>query len=103
MVSSPTAAFPGIPGAPVTTLARERANRHRRITAQAGHALEKLGHAIDYLTDEYIHKGGTFHSNDPEVQAVELLIALNLKVYFACPQVPTFGERIRAWLTGHAH
>lgn len=101
MVTSPTATFPAFQAAPVTAVARDWKNRRRRITAEAGHALEKLGHAIDYLTDEYIHRGGTFQPGDADLQAVEMLMAINLKVYFACPEVQTLGERFHAWLNGH--
>ncbi|MGP8253770.1 MAG: hypothetical protein ACLQHF_17210 [Terracidiphilus sp.] len=78
-------------------------NRRRRIGTGAGHALEKLGHAIDYLTDEYIHEGGTFNRNDAKLQAVEMLMAINREIYFACPEVPTVGDRWRAWLGMHKH
>lgn len=67
--------------------------RRRRITPQAGRALEILGHAIEYLTDEYIYRGGQFYPGDPEVQAVQLLAATNRAIYLACPEVPTLGER----------
>jgi hypothetical protein len=100
MVTSPTTVFPAIPGAPATTFARVQTNRPRRISPEAGHALEKLGHAIEYLTDEYIHEGGTFNSNDAQLQAVEMLMAINREIYFACPEVPTMGERWQAWIHG---
>lgn len=74
------------------------AARPRRISPEAGRALEILGHAIDYLTDEFVHAGGTFSAQDPQVKAVELLISLNRKIYFECPEVPTFAERLRAWM-----
>jgi len=73
--------------------------RRRRITPQAGHALEILGHAIEYLTDEYIYRGGQFYPGDPEVQAVQLLAAVNRAIYLECPEVPTLGERC-LWLLG---
>jgi hypothetical protein len=72
-------------------------SRRRRITPQAGHALIKLGHAIEYLTDEYVHQGGSLLSNDAQLQAVQLLMALNRQVYFECPAVPTLGERCRSF------
>jgi hypothetical protein len=97
------AAFPAIEGRPVTTLARARTDRRRRISMQAGQALEKLGHAIDYLTDEYIYEGGTFNRSDAKLQAVEMLMAINREIYFACPEVPTLGDRWYAWLHGHRH
>ncbi|MGB6742361.1 MAG: hypothetical protein WBE38_01805 [Terracidiphilus sp.] len=65
----------------------------RRISPQAGRALEILGHAIDYLTDEYVHHGGEFRPGDPELDAIELLMAANRAIYFECPRIPTLRER----------
>jgi hypothetical protein len=70
----------------------------RCISPEAGRALEILGHAIEYLIDEYVNEGGSFSPSDPQVQAVHLLMALNRQVYFACPVVPGFGERVRSFL-----
>jgi|SRR5580692_4521547 hypothetical protein len=68
-------------------------SRRRAINPQAGRALEILGHAIDYLTDEYIHSGGAFRYDDPELEAVQLLMAVNRAIYFDCPEVPVLGQR----------
>lgn len=76
--------------------AEVRASIRRRISPQAGRALEILGHAIEYLTDEYVHEGGSFSAEDPQVEALQILMSLNRQVYFACPEVSTLGERIRA-------
>lgn len=103
MATSPTSIFPGIHNVPARALPQERTNRRRHISPAAGHALEKLGHAIDYLADEYIHDGGTFNRGDAKLQAVEMLMAANREIYFACPEVPTLGERWRNWLNGHTH
>jgi hypothetical protein len=70
----------------------------RQITPQAGKALEKLGHAIEYLTDEFVQSGASFSSSNPQLEAVQLLMALNRRVYFECPEVPTLGERMRSLL-----
>ncbi len=75
--------------------------RRRRMSPEAGHALEILGHAIEYLADEYAHEGGSFSAADPRLEAVQLLMAVNRQVYFSCPEVPTVGERIHAWLQRH--
>jgi hypothetical protein len=75
-----------------------RAHRARRISPQAGHALEILGHAIEYLSDELVHHGGEMNSHNPEVAAVQILMALNREIYFSCPEVPTWGDRIRGLL-----
>ncbi len=77
-----------------------RANRRRRITPQAGHALEILGHAIEYLADELVNDGAELSAHNERVQAVQLLMALNRQVYFECPVAPTFGERCRKFLRG---
>lgn len=74
------------------------ATRRRHISPEAGRALEILGHAIEYLTDEFVHAGGTFSARDPRVEAVELLIRLNREIYFECPEVPSVAERLRAWM-----
>lgn len=76
---------------------RMRATR-RRISPQAGRALEILGHAIEYLTDEFVHQGLTFSAKNEQLEAVQMLMALNRQVYFECPEIPTFGERCRALL-----
>jgi hypothetical protein len=104
MATSPTTLFPTIEEkAPVAALARARSNHRRRITPEAGRAMERLGHAIDYLVDEYIHEGGEFRSNDAKLQAVEMLMAINREIYLACPELPTLGERCHAWLHGLKH
>ncbi len=72
--------------------------RRRRISLEAGRALEILGHAIEYLTDEFVHAGGSFSAHDGQVEAVQLLMAVNRQIYFACPEVPSSGERWRSLL-----
>jgi len=72
--------------------------RQRRISPEAGRALEILGHAIEYLTDEFVHAGGPFSAHHPQVQAVQLLMGINREIYFDCPEVPSFADRCRALL-----
>lgn len=75
----------------------------RHITPEAGHALEILGHAIEYLTDEYVVTTKQISAHDPQVEAIQLLMALNRQIYFACPVVPTLAERLRAFFHVAAH
>jgi hypothetical protein len=75
-----------------------RGAMRRRINPQAGRGLEILGHAIEYLTDEYVHAGGSLSAHNAQLEAVQLLMAANRAIYLACPQVPTLGERLRRWL-----
>ena len=77
------------------------AMRRRRISPEAGHALEILGHAIEYLTDEFVCAGGSFSAHDAQVEAVQLLMRLTREIYFGCPEVPTFGDRFSALLYQH--
>jgi hypothetical protein len=84
--------------APANVLPRTAVKRRRRITPEAGHALEILGHAIEYLTDEFVHEGGSLSGNDSRIMAVQLLMARNREVYFACPEVPSVADRCRALL-----
>jgi hypothetical protein len=75
----------------------------RRTTPEAGFALEILGHAIEYLADEYVHEAGllpSIHSGDPRVEAIQLLMAANRQVYFACPLAPSLYQRVVGRLFG---
>jgi hypothetical protein len=81
-------------------LRRAGLGRNRRISPEAGHALEVLGHAIEYLTDEYVREAKELSSTDPQVEAIQLLMSLNRRVYFECPVVPTLTERFCAFLRG---
>ena len=75
----------------------------RRTTPEAGFALEILGHAIEYLADEYVHEARllpSIHRGDPRVEAIQLLMAANRQVYFACPLVPSLYQRVLRRLFG---
>jgi hypothetical protein len=95
--SSMTSGFAATASAPVRATGLG-VSRRRRISPEAGHALEILGHAIEYLTDEFVHTGGSFSARDGQVEAVQLLMAVNRQIYFACPEVPSLGERWRSLL-----
>ncbi len=68
--------------------------RRHILSSQAGHALEILGHAIDYLADELVHEGGAFVEDHGRIQAIQLLMARNREIYFDCPVELTWGERL---------
>jgi hypothetical protein len=102
MAATTTTGF-SIPAcAPAVRPAMVRSNRRRRITPQAGRALDILAHAIEYLTDEFMHQDRVLSVKNEQLQAVQMLMALNRQVYFECPEVPSFGERCRALLHLHA-
>jgi hypothetical protein len=73
----------------------------RRIPPLNGRALEILGHAIEYLADEYaftVEQMGQIESDDPRVEAIQLLMALNRQVYYSCPEVEPLLKRLAGWL-----
>jgi hypothetical protein len=81
----------------LATDAEARGRHRRRVSPEAGHALEILGHAIEYLADEFVHECASFSAHDPRLEAMQLLMARNREIYFACPEIPTFSERLHAW------
>ena len=99
MAATTTTGFAIPASSPVLSMARVRV---RRITPQAGRALEILAHAIEYLTDEFVHQGLAFSARNEQLEAVQMLMSINRQVYFECPEVPSFGERCRALLHLHA-
>jgi hypothetical protein len=97
MSTSATTGLPiSVPATPATATLRPIARR-RQISPDAGRALEILGHAIEYLTDEFVHEGGFFSTQDGRLDAVQLLMAQNRLVYLSCPELPTLGERCLAF------
>ena len=76
-------------------------NVRRRINHQAGRALEVLGHAIEYLSDEFVYEVADFTARDSQLEAVQLLMSLNRQIYFECPVVPSFGDRCGSFLRKH--
>jgi len=97
-MAASTTGFPIALDASATTASAACANRRRRISPEAGHALEILGHAIEYLTDEYVHQGDSLSAGDAQLKAVQLLMALNRQIYYECPVVPSIAERCRLFL-----
>jgi hypothetical protein len=75
-----------------------------------------LGHAIEYLADEFSldcmrldgmdgaadaqadSKLGARLGVHPRIQAIELLMARNREIYLSCPVAPTWAERLEMWL-----
>jgi hypothetical protein len=98
MAASTTTRFPVAMCAPTPEAIRVRVNQRRSIDPRAGHALAILGHAIEYLTDEFIHEGGSFSADNAQLQAVQLLMAVNRQIYFECPEVPPLGKRFLSFL-----
>ncbi len=75
----------------------------RRLSPEGGHALEILGHAIEYLADEYANDladKGPLGSADPRVAAIQILKELNRAIYYSDTEMPPALGRMKRWLLG---
>ena len=72
----------------------------RHISPQAGRALEILGHAIEYLTDELVLQlpNKPPSHRDGRIEAISLLMSVNRQIYLACPEAPRLRDRILGFL-----
>jgi hypothetical protein len=95
--SSVTVSDPN-PAALVNILRKRGCARRRRISPEAGRALEILGHAIEYLGDEFADPVGSLNPLSAQMEAVQLLMEINRQIYFECPEVPSMGARWRELL-----
>jgi hypothetical protein len=76
-------------------------SRRRRISREAGRAIEMLGHAIEYLADEFaldcmMGRVEPYRGTHPRIAAIELLKARNREIFLSCPQAPSLADRLRA-------
>src|SRR5580698_1651611 len=72
-------------------------SKRRRISPEAGHALEILGHAIEYMADELNAGDVPVSAGNPRLEAIQMLMAINRRIYCDCPEVPTWRERLSNW------
>jgi hypothetical protein len=98
MAASTTSGLPLRADASTASAVPPRSRRRRRIDRESGRALEILSHAIEYLKDEYVHHGGGLASSQSEVQAMQLLMAVNREIYIACPEILTFEDRCASFV-----
>ncbi len=64
----------------------------RRPTLEQGRALEMLGHAVEYLVDSGLYRGGQELSDE---LAVQTLMRLSREVFAECAEVVPFRRRVR--------
>lgn len=71
----------------------------RRPTQSQGQALEKLGHAVEYLVDSrmvLIHEPST----RADAEALDILMRASRAVFAECEEIIPVGQRLRQWVTG---
>lgn len=74
---------------------RRRPNMHQ------GLALEKLGHAVEYLVDSrmaLIHEP----SSRADAEALEILMRLSRSIFTECEEIVPVGQRLKEWMAGAA-
>jgi hypothetical protein len=80
-----------------------RVMRRRKVSYKSGRAIEMLGHAIEYLADEFTldclsYREDSDLNTHPQIEAIEILKKCNRTVFLSCPEIPTLADRIRALL-----
>lgn len=93
------ASIPAIPACAWGDPASSPRVRRKHISLRAARAFRILGHAIEYLADEFIHDAVPPSGQKERLQAVQLLMSLNREVYNDCPEVPALAERFE-WVLG---
>jgi hypothetical protein len=72
------------------------------MTREQGRALERIGHAADYLFDTYVHQGPesvVLHGQSPEIQAIRLLVHARERILVSLPvHVPLYRRFWKALL-----
>jgi hypothetical protein len=97
------ATAPHMPTGPSTLAPRTPELVRRHLTRENARGLEILGHAIEYLADEYAFDAenkGPWGNADPRIEAIQLLKGLNRSIYFSGTEIQPPLQRIRRWLTG---
>lgn len=88
------------PAGPITLAPRAVPFVRRHLSRESARALEILGHAIEYLADEYTlasSNKGPLGNADPRIEAIQVLKALNRSIYFSGTEVQPPLQRIRRW------
>ncbi len=94
-------AFPTKPSLVPFELARARPKAssvvRRRPDRVQGLALERIGHAIEYLVDARMFTGDDF-TQAADAEAVQILSCLSRAVFAECTEIVPVRNRLRNWL-----
>jgi hypothetical protein len=85
---------------PIRLASRPAPFVRRRLSRESAQGLEILGHAIEYLADEYAADPadkGPLGNADPRIAAIQTLKSLNRAIYFSGAEVQPVWQRLRKW------
>ncbi|HEV2709595.1 MAG TPA: hypothetical protein VGU67_05255 [Edaphobacter sp.] len=71
----------------------------RRPSQTQGHALEKLGRAIEYLMDSRLALMDE-PSTKADAEALDILMRLNRWVFSECEEIVSMRQRMKSWIAG---
>lgn len=69
----------------------------RRPDPYQGRALEKLGHAIEYLVDSRMSARDS-QTTRADAEAVDILMGLSRCVFSECEEIVPASQRFKAWM-----
>jgi hypothetical protein len=75
----------------------------RQLSPDEGRAIEILGHAIEYLADEYCADAqpkGSLGNADPRIEAIQTLKTLNRSIYYSAAEAQPAFTRMKRWVMG---
>jgi hypothetical protein len=72
---------------------RAQRPERRRLGREEGQALERLGHAVEYLIDSRMFLTHVPYTNAEE-EAVQILMKMNRLVFEGCPEIVTMRRRV---------
>lgn len=88
--------FPFPDTAQVNPLSPGSIRRQKHLPRRSRRAHRILGHAIEYVANEFLHDATPPGPRNSRLQAVQLLMALDRRVCSDAEEVPAFAER-RFW------
>jgi hypothetical protein len=80
-----------------------RPSVRRQLSSEEGRAIEILGHAIEYLADEYCadtQPKGRLGNADPRIEAIQMLKAVNRSIYYSAAKVEPVFSRVKRLVLG---
>lgn len=69
----------------------------RRPNPHQGRALEKLGHAVEYLVDSRMALIDEPRTR-ADAEALDVLMCLSRSVFSECEEIIPIGNRLKAWI-----